>query len=193
MLSEIVDNINSKISNAGAQLNEAEVGSSSVTVNAEAIEKVCHYLKDSEYEFNALEVITGCDYEDRIEVTYAITSYTKNHDVLLKVKLPKPAANETVDMPSVCSVWASANFQERECFDMVGVSFSNHPDMRRILCPEDWEGFPLRKDYKVQEKYHDMDVNPEHKINNPDHFYFQELQKHISDPKKSNLQLERVK
>lgn len=184
MLKELTDHINKNVSGANAELHEAEVGSSSITVNVDVIEDVCQYLKTSEYDFTTLEVITGCDYEDRIEVTYAITSFTKNHDVLLKVKLPRATGMETVEMPSVCSVWKSANFQERECYDMVGVKFKNHPDMRRLLLPEDWEGFPLRKDYVVQEKYHDMVVNPEEKINNPDHFFYKELQEKMPDPKK---------
>lgn len=184
MLKELTESINSNVSNAGATLNEAEVGTSSIFVNAEAIEPVCQYLKTSDYDFTTLEVITGCDYEDRLEVSYCITSFRKNHDVMIKVKLPRATGTDIVEMPSITSVWKSANWQERECYDMVGVKFTGHPDMRRILCPEDWEGYPLRKDYVVQEKYHDMVVNPEEKINNPDHFFYKELQEKMPDPKK---------
>ena len=133
---------------------------------------------------NVLQCVTGTDYEDRIEVSYIIASFTKNSEVIIKAKLPKTSSEATVAIDSVCSVWKSANFLERETYDMLGVVFTNHPDMRRILCPDDWEGYPLRKDYKVQEVYNDMVVDPPEKVNKADHNFFKEIMEKMGDEKK---------
>ena len=149
-------------------MEQGEAGDKSVVINPQHTHQVCRTLKDHpEWDFHILQLITGCDYlepDPRIEVSYLLTSLKKNHDLILKVKLPRE--NPSVD--SVSDIWASANFQERECFDMVGVTFDNHPDPRRILCPDDWEGYPLRRDYQVQKSWHGMKVEPEHKMNLPE-------------------------
>ncbi len=161
MLKELHKELSQKFSGEFT-LVEAEKGTSHIFVPKEQLLEVCKYLKDSEHELHTLEVITGCDYPpDTIEVTYMLASFTKNLEVMLKVKLDR--ANPEVD--SVVPVWNAANFQERECYDMVGVLFKGHPDLRRILCPDDWEGFPLRKDYEVAKVYNGMEVNPENKMN----------------------------
>ena len=82
-----------------------------------------------------------------------------------KSRLPRGDENNLPKVDSVVSLWKAANFQERETYDMLGVEFVGHPDHRRIICPVYWTGFPLRKDYVVQEKYLDMVVNPVHKMN----------------------------
>ncbi len=69
------------------------------------------------------------------------------------------------NLDTITDIYRAADFQERECFDMFGVSFNNHPDHRRILCPEDWEGFPLRKDYIAPKVYNGMEVYPDSKMN----------------------------
>jgi NADH-quinone oxidoreductase subunit C len=183
MHNEIVSFINSKVAGANATAHIAEVGDSSVTVDGSKIKEVCLALRDSsEFELHTLQVITGTDYSDRIEVSYVLASYTKNLELILKVKLPKASKDATPAVESVVSVWSSANFQERECYDMIGVIFNNHPDFRRILCPEDWEGFPLRKDYVVQEVYNGMTVNPAHKINTGDQFFMKKVREAAADP-----------
>ena len=93
---------------------------------------------------------SGVDYKDRIEVVYHLFSYSKRHTAVLKVKLPR-------DNPSVETlegVWKSANWMEREIFDLIGVNFEGHSDMRRILMPEDWIGHPQRKDFVEPAEYH---------------------------------------
>lgn len=184
MHNEIATHLNSSVSGCNATAVIAEVGDSSVFVDPSHIKAVCESLKASDWNFQTLQVITGTDYADRIEVSYVLCSFENNHELILKTKLPKASADAVPELDSVCSVWKAANWQERECYDMVGVKFNGHPDHRRILCPEDWEGWPLRKDYVVQEEYHGMKVNPEHKINNADHFFFKQIQEKMEDPKK---------
>lgn len=184
MHNEVVSYLNSKVSGCNASAVIAEVGDSSVFVDPSSILNVCRELKDGEYKMNVLQVVTGTDYEDRIEITYVLASFILNTELLLKVKLPKANKDDVPSIDSVCELWKSANFLERETYDMVGVTFNNHPDHRRILCPDDWEGYPLRRDYEVQKTYQGMEVDPEHKINNADINFHKELLEKIGDPKK---------
>lgn len=178
MLDDIVSLLNSKVSGCQAEAVRPEVGDGSVVIKGEKILDACCALKESEeYQFNVLQVITGCDYEDRIEVSYILASFIKNLELILKVKLPKSSPDTIPAIESLCSLWKSANFLERECYDMLGIKFLNHPDLRRILCPyEEWQGYPLRKDYKVQEKYLNMTVNPPEKMNSEDHYFYKQLE-----------------
>lgn len=187
MHSQWVDFINSKVPGAGATLKSAEVGDSSITVEAAKILPVCQALKTGETQFNVLQVITGCDFGEFIEVSYVLASYTLNTELILKVKLAKPSSEAEVELDSVVSVWKAANFQERECYDMMGVRFSGHPDFRRILCPEDWVGFPLRRDYVVQKEWQGIPINPEHKNNTYDQDFGARLQSEFEDPKQVSL------
>lgn len=187
MHNQIAETLNRVVSGANAVVNTATIGDSSITVDSGKILDVCKTLKSE--GFNVLQVITGCDYADRIELTYILADYTKNLELLVKTALPRGDGNgnnrETLPkIDSVVSVWNAANFQERETYDMMGVSFVGHPDHRRILTPDDWQGYPLRKDYVVQEKYLDMLVNPPNKINTEDHFFGKKLKAEIGDPKK---------
>ena len=167
MHSQWADYINQKVEGANATVNEAEIGDSSITINSEKTLQVCEALYSGEHEFNVLQVITGCDYpeDNEIEVSYIIASFIHNTELILKIRLPRGDENNIPSVASVCSVWKAANFQERECYDMIGVNFEGHPDLRRILCPEDWKGYPLRKDYVVEETYRGMEVNPVAKLN----------------------------
>jgi NADH-quinone oxidoreductase subunit C len=186
MHNQIAEYLNKTVSGCGAVVNPqvANVGDLSITVNAANILEVCKSLKlSSEFDFNVLEVITGTDYSDRIEVSYVLASFTKNYELILKVKLPRNEGNGLPKINSVSSVWSAANFQERETFDMIGVDFIGHPDLRRILCPYDWQGHPLRRDYVVQEKYLDMVVNPPAKNNTSDQMFGKRLKEELGDPK----------
>lgn len=187
MHSEWASFINSKVSAANATVKSAEVGDSSIIVEASSILAVCEALKYGEHEFNVLQVITGCDFGEYIEVSYILASYSKNSELILKVKLPKTSAHAEVEIESVTSVWRAANFQERECYDMMGVRFSNHPDFRRILCPDDWVGFPLRRDYEVQKEWQGIEVNPAHKNNTYDQQFGAKLQADVEDPKQVSV------
>ena len=167
MHKEIAEFINKSVPSAGATTEDREVGDSPVFVKAEALYDVCKALKEDEkWDFKVLQVITGCDYleEKVIEVSYILANFFKDHEVILKIKLDR----DQPKVKSVVDLWSAADFQERECFDMVGVVFENHPDLRRILCPDDWEGFPLRRDYVPAKMYKHMEINPEDKMNNPE-------------------------
>jgi NADH-quinone oxidoreductase subunit C len=108
---------------------------------------VCGFLKYDQ-GFVRLSSVTGVDRypaEPRFEVVYHLHSIDRNERLRLKCRLP--GAGPVIE--SVTSVWRSANWYERETFDLFGIRFINHPDLRRIMLPEDWEGHPLRKDYPV--------------------------------------------
>ncbi len=120
-----------------------------------AVTEVCQFMRsDERLLFDHLELLGGVDYKDRIEVVYLLTSLKHGHRFVLKARLPR----ENPTIRSVESLWAAANWHEREAFDMFGITFQGHSDLRRILCPDDWEGYPLRKDYKTPTTYRDMPV-----------------------------------
>jgi NADH-quinone oxidoreductase subunit C len=107
--------------------------------------------------FDMLSCVTGLDNgadAATMEVAYNLYSIPFNHHLMIKVVLPR----DKPEIESVSMIWKTANWQEREIFDMYGIHFKNHPDLRRILMPADWEGHPLRKDYKHQEYYRDIKV-----------------------------------
>ena len=119
-----------------------------VRVFKDRIVEVCTFLRDTpELEYDFLTDETAVDYPSRpkrFDVVYHLYSMTLGHRLRLKA-----AVAEDEPIPSVVPVWKAANWEERECFDMFGIVFTGHPDLRRILLPEDWEGFPLRKDYPL--------------------------------------------
>lgn len=185
MHSEVVEFLNAEVAGCNAVANIAEVGDSSITVDSTFIKQVCSALKSSDkFKMNVLQVVSGVDYpeENIIEVNYIVASFIENTELIIKVRLPRGDENNLPKVESVCDVWKAANFLERETYDMLGVVFENHPDHRRILCPDDWEGFPLRKDYVVQEKYMDMVVNPPEKINKDDIEFFAKMRVEHEDP-----------
>jgi NADH-quinone oxidoreductase subunit C len=105
---------------------------------------------DADLAMDCLSNETGVDYKDRIEVVYHLFSYKYRHSCVLKVKLPR----ENPSIATVEEIWRAANWMEREIFDLLGVTFTGHSDMRRILMPEDWPGYPLRKDFVEPLEYH---------------------------------------
>lgn len=127
-----------------------------IIVSADKINAVSLFLRDEDtLQFDSLSCLSGVDYDkDNLASVYHLYSFVRNHKITIKVIVPKD--NPLVQ--SVYDVWATAEWHEREAFDMMGLKYENHPDPRRILCPDDWEGHPLRKDYKVQEFYKGMKV-----------------------------------
>lgn len=120
-----------------------------IIVAPESIVDICRYCRDTEgLAYNFLSDVTGVDYlpqEPRFGIAYHLYSMTHNRSLRLKVLLPGNAPK----LASVVSVFPAANWSEREIFDLLGVIFTDHPDLRRILMPEGWDGHPLRKDYPL--------------------------------------------
>jgi NADH-quinone oxidoreductase subunit C len=137
--------------------------------------EVCRLLRDDpQLQFNMLHLITGvdyfqpdaklaakCEWQPHFEVVYHLSSMVHRHRLTLKVVLPRwkdDAPGALPEVPSVSGLWSTANWHEREVYDLSGVRFIGHPDLRRILCPEDWVGHPLRKDYEMPAEYHGIRV-----------------------------------
>ncbi|HTM53009.1 MAG TPA: NADH-quinone oxidoreductase subunit C [Pirellulales bacterium] len=142
-----------------------------IEVAPDALVAVCRMLRDEpDLRFNLLNCISGVDYfepdakkaakvdfQPHLEVVYHLSSLVHKTTLVIKVILPRwknGTPGEPPELPSVSSVWNTAEWHEREVFDLVGVRFTGHPDLRRILCPEDWVGYPLRKDYEMPLEYH---------------------------------------
>ncbi len=127
-----------------------------VVVKADMVAEIAQLLRDDErLKFDSLMCLSGMDYTGgKLGVVYHLDSIALTHKITLKVQV-------SVDQPHVASVahvWRSADWHEREAFDMFGIVFDGHPDLRRMLMPDDWEGYPLRKDYKVPAYYNGMKV-----------------------------------
>ncbi len=142
-----------------------------IEVAPEALVEVCRFLKEEpSLQFNLLNCITAVDYfepdpkkakkadfEPHLELVYHLWSIPHKRSLVLKVMLPRwkdDQVGQLPEVPSVSGVWRTADWHEREVYDLSGVYFTGHPDLRRILLPEDWEGHPLRKDYQFPLEYH---------------------------------------
>ena len=128
-----------------------QLGEVTVYVDAARIGDVCRFLKrDERFQFNLLSdlcgVDLGMDQEPRFEVVYHLNSLTKFHRLRLKAQI----AGEEPSIATVTTVWKTANWLERETYDMFGIVFEGHPDLRRILMPEEFQWHPLRKDFPVR-------------------------------------------
>lgn len=154
------------------QAIEAKFGTESATIiNPQSLQpillipsshllEICQFLKDGkDLFFDYLASITAIDNgldKGNIDVLYHLTSIPYQRNCILKVRIPREIEKAT--LPSVSKIWQTANWHEREAFDLVGVVFEGHPDLRRILLPNDWVGHPLRKDYQEEELYHGIKV-----------------------------------
>jgi NADH-quinone oxidoreductase subunit C len=133
-----------------SEITEA-LGETTITLRREHIVAACDYLKtNSVFAFNFLSDLCGFDRgpeeEPRFEVNYHLFSTTKHHRLRLKVLLNE----DDPHVESVAGVWRTANWHERETYDLFGIIFDNHPDLRRILLPDDWQGHALRKDFPLR-------------------------------------------
>ena len=123
--------------------------------NLKDLPKVASYLKNSDLQLDYLSSVTGADYLDYLESVYHLYSMTKK---TLLVTLRVRVKRESPKIPSLVSIYRSAEFQEREAYDMYGIIYEGHPDLRRIFMWEGFEGFPMRKDY-VQEDSEWLETN----------------------------------
>ena len=123
----------------------------SVIVKRDQIVPILKYLHDDPLlSLDHLQDLTAVDYlkkkDVRFEVVYNLYSIKYRHQIRIRAQVP----DDNPSISSVVPIWAGANWHERECYDMFGITFNGHPDLRRILMPEDWEGNPLRKDYPLK-------------------------------------------
>ncbi|REJ82627.1 MAG: NADH-quinone oxidoreductase subunit C [Planctomycetota bacterium] len=142
-----------------------------IEVRAAEAAEVAEYLKhDPDLAFDHLCNLTGVDYcepdpkkqkkfahDPHLEVVYNLYSYSQKHALTVKAKLPRWKDNvegQLPEIPSVAHVWAIADWHEREAYDLMGINFLGHPNLVRILCPDDWVGHALRKDYEFPLEYH---------------------------------------
>ena len=128
-----------------------------VKVAPAAIQEVCRFLKDEpDLYFDMCHSVSGYDLGagKNLAVIYHLFSFRHKHWFVVKTEVQRDGAH----LPTVSYLWRTADWHEREIYDLFGITFDGHPDHRRILCPDDWEGWPLRKDYVVQEYYHGIRV-----------------------------------
>lgn len=164
---EIFESLKEKFKNDIIEFDEEAI-QPFITIEAGATEKVCTFLRDNEkLEFDWLNNLSGLHYPAKevpeeseekpiaeLEVVYHLYSMKHRHKLVVKVRVPENNAK----VPSVAMVWRTADWHEREAFDLFGIEFTDHPDLRRILLPDDWEGYPLRKDYVTPEYYDGIKV-----------------------------------
>ena len=149
---EIHERLRARFGDAVGPLSEPRIDPFCL-VKAERLVDACRWLKgEPGLELDFCEDLTAVDWPKRnvIEVVYHLFSYRHRHGIVLKVE----ADRQSPVVPSVEGVWKAANFMEREVYDLFGVTFTGHPDLRRILLPDDWVGHPLRKDYQEAGGYH---------------------------------------
>ncbi len=142
-----------------------------IEIAPDALVDVANYLRDdAQAKFEMLNCITAVDYcepdakkakkvswEPHIELVYHLSSISLKHTLVLKVMLPRwkdDVEGNLPEVPSLVDVWSTADWHEREVYDLSGIRFVGHPNLVRILCPEDWVGYPLRKDYEMPLEYH---------------------------------------
>ncbi|HOB73561.1 MAG TPA: NADH-quinone oxidoreductase subunit C [Phycisphaerae bacterium] len=152
-------------------------GHPSITVSPERWHEVALFLRDDpRLRLNFLRCISGIDWLEKgeIEVVYDLMSVRPGapdalcpaeNVIAVRVRVPRDGGH----IPSVADVWPAADWHEREVYDMFGVIFDGHPDFRRILCPEDWVGYPLRKDYEYPLEYHGIPGTTEFGQKSPRH------------------------
>jgi NADH-quinone oxidoreductase subunit C len=153
---QIAERLKSKFGD-GVREVRLDVPDPAAVVDPAQVLEIGRYLRDDpDLDFKSLMCLSGVDYGDRLGVAYHLHSFTQRHRFCLKVDLPRePGAAR---LPSVVDVWPAANWHEREAFDLVGIVFEGHPDLRRILLPDDWEGHPLRKDYQFPRQWHEIPI-----------------------------------
>ncbi len=134
------------------------VGDTSIHIASTAIADVCQFLAETDtLLFDSLMCLSGLDLstkDEEFSVVYHLHSIRHRHNVVLKASVPKTDAH----LPTVSHIWKTADWHEREAYDLYGIFFEGHTDLRRILLPDDWEGYPLRKDYQEPDFYRGMRV-----------------------------------
>ena len=152
MLDKIIDIINKKFKDSILY----EENSNYILIdNPSNWKLIADYLfQNNNLKFDYLMSLSGYDLtNDKVGVAYNFYSTKLKHYLEVRIEV-----DSNIEIPSVAELWRTANWHEREAYDLLGLKFSNHPDMKRILLPEDWDGHPLKKDYKTPEFYNGMPV-----------------------------------
>lgn len=159
---EIFDALKEKFGDAIVKLDES-VKDPFIVVDPAKWHEIAKELHDNpEFAFDFMMSIAGVDYPDEklIRVVYHLWSYRNRHKLVVKVELDRE--NPVVD--SVDDIWANVNWLERETYDLFGVTFEGNRNLTRLLMPEDWEGYPMRKDYEEPEEYHGIKTDRENPV-----------------------------
>lgn len=136
---EVAKQVAEQISGAIVEANET-----CIIVKPDLLAQVIQFLNTSpNFKFNFLNCITGVDYMDYLEVVYNLSSMEHNHSIVVKVRCDR----ENAEVPSIYNIFRGADYQEREIYDLVGVKFTGHPNMKRLFMWESFEGHPLRRDF----------------------------------------------
>lgn len=157
-LEEIYQVLNDKFGDAVLALDTELFGDHCIHISPTAIADVCTFLEETDtLAFDSLMCLSGVDLsakDEEFAVVYHLYSMNHRHKVVLKTPLPK----SDPQLPSVSHIWKTADWHEREAYDLYGILFEGHTDLRRLLLPDDWEGYPLRKDYQEPDFYRGMRV-----------------------------------
>ena len=152
---EIFDKLKTKFGTDVIEFFNEQPSDPYITVNSEKIFDIAIFLRDDDdLLFDYLNCLSGLDLGDNLCVVYHLYSMKFLHRITIKAMLPRESPN----IATVERIWRTADWHERETYDMFGVNFVGHHNLIRILCPYDWEGYPLRKDYKTPEVFHGMKV-----------------------------------
>ncbi|WP_044641323.1 NADH-quinone oxidoreductase subunit C [Risungbinella massiliensis] len=128
-----------------AYVNQAGEHTPTFVINSAKWFKMAHFLKETDgFQFDFVQNYSAVDYETHLEVVLHLYSLERNETVCLKAKLDR----DKPEVETLSQVWKVANWNEREMYDLLGITFQQHPDLRRILLPDNWVGYPLRKDYE---------------------------------------------
>jgi len=109
---------------------------------------------DTDMDFDYLRCLSGVDYGENLGAVYHLFSFKHRHEIVIKAEVQRDGGK----IPSVADLWRTADWHEREIYDLYGITFTNHPNLKRILLPDDWEGHPLRKDYVTPEYYNGIPI-----------------------------------
>ena len=154
-ITEIFNKLKSTFGDSVFEMKYEPPSDGFITVAPDKIVDISLELRDNpEYLFDYLSCLSGMDNGDQLGVVYHLYSFKHKHNLVLKLSVPK----ETPDVPTVERVWRTADWHEREAYDLIGINFVGHHNLIRILCPYDWEGHPLQKSYVTPEYYHNLPV-----------------------------------
>lgn len=152
-IQEVHERLATRFPDSVLPLQTPEAGEQVIQVVADSLRDVCLFLRDDPaMQFDFLRLISGVDRKDCLSSVYHLFSYSLGHAVVIRVDISR----EQPTVPTVTDLWPAAEWHEREAFDMMGIIYEGHRNLKRILLPDDWQGFPLRKDYAAPAEYNGL-------------------------------------